>query len=172
MTKVIIHRQYDVTETDQFALFYGGPFSNFAPTPFEMDGLMFNTSEQAFMYRKAMAFGDDATARKILASTLPAKQKAFGRQVIGFDPEVWSNQSMSHMYDACYAKFSQNANYKELLFKFMHLEFVEASEFDRIWGIGLWANDERAYDRETWQGENRLGLVLNQVATTLFNEAQ
>ena len=37
---------------------------------------------------------------------------------------------------------------------------VEASPTDRIWGIGLTAEDKRAQSRATWRGQNWLGEVL------------
>jgi ribA/ribD-fused uncharacterized protein len=40
---------------------------------------------------------------------------------------------------------------------------VEASTYDRIWGIGLMADDEKAKSPVTWQGENLLGFVLMDV---------
>jgi ribA/ribD-fused uncharacterized protein len=40
---------------------------------------------------------------------------------------------------------------------------VEASPLDKIWGIGLAANDPKAYDPCQWLGENLLGMVLERV---------
>lgn len=37
---------------------------------------------------------------------------------------------------------------------------VEASPVDRIWGIGLAADDPRAMHPEQWQGLNLLGFAL------------
>ena len=40
---------------------------------------------------------------------------------------------------------------------------VEASPYDRIWGIGLPAGDRRALNKDTWLGENLLGYALTKV---------
>lgn len=40
---------------------------------------------------------------------------------------------------------------------------VEANPYDKIWGIGLTAEDERAWSKETWEGDNLLGFALTEV---------
>ena len=44
---------------------------------------------------------------------------------------------------------------------------VEASPYDRIWGVGLRADDSRVHDRERWRGLNLLGEALMQVREQL-----
>ena len=72
------------TETDAI-FFYRvgdayGAFSNWAPTPFTVDGVSFSTAEQYIMYRKCLTFGDTVTAEKLLSSDSPREQKALGRE--------------------------------------------------------------------------------------------
>jgi hypothetical protein len=45
---------------------------------------------------------------------------------------------------------------------------VEASPYDRIWGIGLSADDPRASTPSTWQGRNLLGHILTKVRDRLI----
>ncbi|MEK3871918.1 NADAR domain-containing protein [Paenibacillus sp. FSL M7-0831] len=40
---------------------------------------------------------------------------------------------------------------------------VEASPVDRIWGVGLAADDERIENPLLWQGNNLLGFALMEV---------
>ena len=42
---------------------------------------------------------------------------------------------------------------------------------DRIWGIGLAEDDERAWDESTWEGKNYLGYVVTEVRDELMEEA-
>ena len=42
---------------------------------------------------------------------------------------------------------------------------------DRIWGIGLAEDDERAWDESTWEGKNYLGYVITEVRDELMAEA-
>ena len=44
---------------------------------------------------------------------------------------------------------------------------VEASPYDRVWGIGLKQEDKRAADPIQWQGSNLLGFALMDVREQL-----
>jgi ribA/ribD-fused uncharacterized protein len=46
---------------------------------------------------------------------------------------------------------------------------VEASPYDRIWGIGLGAEDPKAKHPSTWQGENLLGFALMDAREAIRN---
>ncbi|TGP15610.1 DUF1768 domain-containing protein, partial [Mesorhizobium sp. M1D.F.Ca.ET.234.01.1.1] len=48
---------------------------------------------------------------------------------------------------------------------------VEASPVDRIWGIGLAADDEKAANPLLWRGENLLGFALMQARDRLRGKA-
>jgi len=45
---------------------------------------------------------------------------------------------------------------------------VEASPFDRKWGIGLDASKAAASDPSKWRGENLLGKILTEVREELL----
>lgn len=65
-------------------------------------------------------------------------------------------------------QFSQNKGLKRELFATYPKTLVEASPYDRIWGIGLLANDSRASDQSKWKGHNLLGYILTFVRDTLM----
>lgn len=58
-------------------------------------------------------------------------------------------------------KFSQNPDLKKALVRTGDAILVEASPFDKIWGIGISAKD--AQKNKPWEGENLLGKALMEV---------
>ena len=60
-------------------------------------------------------------------------------------------------------QFSQNKRLYNILVDTHPKTLVEASPLDRIWGIGLSADDYRAKSRKTWRGKNLLGEALTEV---------
>lgn len=152
--------------TDEMVLFYGGPFSQWFPSDIEIDGINYCTAEQFMMAMKADYFGDDETKRKIMATQNPSEQKALGRQVANFDKEAWDAVSRGYVYQANMVKFSSpslNRFLKDTKDKII----VEASPYDRIWGIGRAVDDPRSLDKSQWRGTNWLGEVLMKVRNDL-----
>ena len=129
------------TETDAI-FFYRvgdayGAFSNWAPTPFTVDGVSFSTAEQYIMYRKCLTFGDTVTAEKLLSSDSPKEQKALGREAAGYIDSVWAGIRPTVAIRGLYAKFSQDAELKRLLLGTCDAVLVECTSNDRIWACGL-----------------------------------
>lgn len=60
-------------------------------------------------------------------------------------------------------QFSQNEKLKRVIMRTHPKILVEASPHDKIWGIGLDKDDERAWRKATWQGTNFLGYILTEV---------
>jgi len=121
------------------------------------------------MAEKARLFGDNESLAKIMASKSPREQKKLGRKVKNFDPFKWSEVCKEVVRRGNYAKFTQNT---ELGWKLIESEgtLVEASPYDRIWGIGLGEDDPRAQDRNQWLGANWLGEVLTEVRQQIVDE--
>lgn len=142
-------------------------FSQWFPAPFELEGVRFPTAEHYMMWKKARLFGDEAVAARILAASSPAAAKKLGRAVRNFDDDVWTAHRFEIVVGASVAKFAQNAAPKTYLFGTTPQVLVEASPFDRVWGIGLRASDERAQNPLLWNGLNLLGFALMQARAEL-----
>ena len=159
---------------ERFTLFWTGPFSQWEPAWFTLDGVEYSCAEQYMMAEKARLFADLDTLELIMQSESPATHKALGRVVDGFEVHVWQEEEDNGM-PRCWnivwrgnmAKFSQNPHLLEALLATRGTSMVEASPVDRIWGIGLDAKDPAARDRASWRGRNWLGEVLDDVRDRL-----
>lgn len=143
------------------------PFSQWFRCSFTEGGNTFNCAEQFMMHGKAVLFGDAEVAEKILTAAHPREHKALGRKVKSFDDKVWKASRERIVLAGNRAKFTQNAELKELLLATKGTELVEASPYDKIWGIGLAASDPRAQDPSQWRGQNLLGRILTQLREEL-----
>lgn len=152
--------------TDKYCLFYNGPFSNWFYSDFYMYGRRFYTSEHAFMWSKALTFGDTKAADMILDTVSPEIAKSIGRQVVYYDDVYWSSIRYQVMLNVLRYKFS-NPIMRDVLMKYRHLEIVEASPYDLVWGIGFAENDPRALDKDQWEGQNLLGKALNELGNMI-----
>jgi ribA/ribD-fused uncharacterized protein len=155
---------------EQFTFFWGGPFSQWHPSQFEVGGEVFVTAEQFMMAGKARLFGDEAMRERIMATKSPRTQKQLGRKVAGYQDDVWPAAAKKIVYDGNHAKFTQNPDLLETLLATAGTTLVEASPYDRRWGIGLREDDPRALDRATWRGTNWLGEVLTRLRDDLLKE--
>ena len=144
--------------------------SQWSPSLFVVDGTSYQTAEQYMMAEKARLFGDAATFKKIMAASGPRECKAHGRTVVGFDPAVWDGHKCDIVLRGTLAKFSQNAELREYLLGTGDAVLVEASPYDRIWGVGLAQDDPLIRDPRNWRGENLLGIVLMEARDTLRAE--
>lgn len=156
--------------TDTLVLFWGDDdiFSNFHPATFVYKGKSFPSSEHAFMWHKAVFFNDKVIANEILLADTSLKAKRLGREVANFDASLWDSVSEVVMYDVNYEKYTQNTMLLEGLLVTRGKLLVEASPFDKIWGIGLGEDHPNVLDPSKWLGENKLGNVLTRLRDTLL----
>lgn len=157
-------------ETETMILFWGGVFSNWAKFSFTLDNIEWNCVEQFMMAEKALLFGDNETYELILKTSDPKKQKALGRSVKNFDAAIWSEKARDLVYRGLVEKFKQNQELKTLLLSTGDKIIVEASPFDKIWGIGMDHLNPLALNQATWDGTNWLGELTMRAREELRNE--
>ena len=122
--------------------------------------MTYNCAEQYMMAEKARIFGDEEVRAQILATDSPETIKKLGREVKGFDSEVWNQHKFNVVVKGNLAKFSQNPPLMEFLKKTGSAVLVEASPYDKVWGIGMKEGDKDIEDAEKWFGINLLGFAL------------
>lgn len=130
-----------------------GAFSNFSRHSFELDGLIWPTSEHYFQAQK---FEDDEYREKIRSTPSPMIAARLGRSrkvPIRFD---WEERKDEFMYRAVLAKFQAHSDLKQLLLSTGQEEIIEKTTRDYYWGCG--ANGT---------GKNMLGRILMQVREEL-----
>lgn len=173
--------QDDTKTIGKYTFFWktGSPFSQWHPSEFVPTSFFspqkyslpadfkFKNAEQYMMYRKADHFHDDEIASEILRCDNPRDMKALGRKVSGFDTKEWDLVKRDMVTVANILKFGQNRSLLKRLTDTGDTILVEASPYDKIWGIGLTMEDPRALDETKWQGENLLGKVLMHVREQL-----
>ncbi|MCT2590182.1 NADAR family protein [Streptomyces sp. N2-109] len=137
-----------------------GCLSQWWQADFAVEGVTYRSAEQCMMAEKAWLFGDERTAARILAARDPGEIKALGRQVARFDEETWEAHRYAIVVRANVAKFGQHPQLRDYLLTTGRRVLVEASPVDRIWGIGLAADDDRAARPAEWRGLNLLGFAL------------
>lgn len=91
--------------------------------------------------------------------------KALGRQVSNFDETIWNGKRVGVVGVASREKYNQNDDLKNILMKTKNNKMVEASKYDKIWGIGLDEATARKTPVEQWPGLNLLGDVLTDLKT-------
>ena len=139
-----------------------GPWylSQWWPGTFEVDGVAYASAEHWMMAGKARLFGDHATLAKILAAPSPGAAKGLGRRVARFDDATWTAHRYELVVRGNVAKFGQDPALRGYLLGTAGRVLIEASPLDRIWGIGLAADDRRVADPAAWNGLNLLGFAL------------
>jgi len=80
--------------------------------------------------------------------------------------------STKTVHQGNYNKFNQNPLLLNELNATVCTPLVEASPFDKMWGIGLRQDDPRSQKRETWHTQNKLGQILTELRDEVFLEFQ
>lgn len=144
-----------------------GCFSQWWQSPFVIDGYTYLTAEHYMMAQKALLFDDYAVFAKILAAKHPKQVKALGREVAKFNEKVWQQHRFDIVVAGNLAKFRQHEKLGQYLINTGTRVLVEASPYDKVWGVGLTKDNEHIQNPQQWKGLNLLGFALMKVRDTL-----
>lgn len=143
-------------------------FSQWWESSFVIDSIEYKTVEHYMMAEKARLFHNPIIWQKIIECKSPAEAKKWGRQVEGFNLDIWEAKRFEIVKKGNYHKFSQNKPLAAFLINTNERVLVEASPVDSIWGIGLAEDHEDASNPEKWRGLNLLGFALMEVRDELI----
>lgn len=99
---------------------------------------------------------DPARALKAFGK-YPGAHKELGRGVAGYDDATWASMREDVVLAGSIAAAAQCPEFRAWLLGTVGRELVEGSGKDKIWGVGLWWDDDRILDKANWRGLNLLG---------------
>lgn len=123
-----------------------GYMSNFAAYPFEIDGVLWPTSEHYFQAQK---FLDQGIQDRIRLIESPMDAALEGRNRSNPLRPDWEEVKDDVMRQAVFAKFSQNPEISGLLLETGEAELIEHTKNDSYWA-----------DNGDGTGKNMLGIIL------------
>lgn len=170
-----LKQKFDNREKIEYCFFWksNSYFSNWYPSDFIVDGIMYWCVEQYMMAKKAELFNDYTVYRMIMMSNSQKEIKALGRTIRGFSDEIWIPNRERIVFEGNYAKFTQNETLKSYILKQKDKVLVEASPYDKIWGIGLDSSDLKfVCNPHNWRGLNLLGFTLMRVRDKILYESR
>ncbi|VDO43074.1 unnamed protein product [Onchocerca flexuosa] len=164
---------------EKFTLFFTirSPFSNFHPCRFTIfedvgngkpEERWYYSTEQYYMYHKALSAGDSETAEQIANERDARKIKMMSHNIKNFERETWNRISSDVMRRGNFAKYTQNPLLRKKLFYTYGSTLVECSPTDLEWGIGLDINEPDALSPSKWRGKNKLGQILTEIREELL----
>ena len=130
-----------------------GCFSNFFPSPVDLEGVIYATSEH---YYQAMKAKTQEEHDYIAEAPTPHESRNRGKQCQIRDG--WDNMRDDVMLTVVVTKFTQHSNLADILLSTGDEELIEWAPWDKYWGKA-----------EDGQGKNKLGKILMQVRDKLKN---
>ena len=133
------------------------------------------------MYEKAKGMGDEEYALKIHQADTDtsltekerfSKVKKLGKMCKWNEP-IYIEKREEWMYTALTAKFRVDKAFRDVLMaeEYRGLTFVEASPWDKIWGIKSRATQAILDNGESaWKGLNLLGKLLTRLRDEMIDE--
>lgn len=158
-------RQLPGRITDTHIFFWNSVYSQWYTTynnggQFIENGIVYPNAEKYMMMAKAKLFNDMEVFDEMSKTDNPRMVKALGRTVKNFSESEWDKHKIDIVTRANVLKFSQNNDLLEILKMHKDKIIVEASPYDKIWGIGLHFDDDKVLYEHLWEGENLLGKCI------------
>jgi len=130
-----------------------GCFSNFAPYPVRLKGVLRPTSEHYFQAQKFVGTPHEEAIRAVASPMVAARMGRSRARPLRPD---WEKVKDEIMYEVVRAKFEQHSDLRSILLDTGEAAIVEHTERDAYWGDG-----------GDGSGQNRLGQILMRVREEL-----
>ena len=154
---------FNVTSTsnDDSLAFFGelNAFSNFHPCTFVIDGTSYNCSEQYIQHRKALFFGDNDSANRILNASTGLECKRLSKDIDNYEHADWKEVAKYQCLKGITEKFVQNPTLLGTLLNTGTKVLVEGSR-DSLWGTGVDLHSDDVLNRDKWKNTGILGEIL------------
>lgn len=121
------------------------------------------------IYEKVALFGDKEIAKKIVDTYHPQEAKKLGRLARGFNNEIWESHREDVIFSIVYTRivYDQELRLTSLGHRMDGRSFVEASPWDKIYGIGMKETDPVADDPANCKDLNLLGKAWDKATDSL-----
>ena len=155
--------------TSKYTFFWKDKIAQWNMTSFkDQNNIEYNCAEQYMMAKKALLFNDKESYINIMEAEHPRDQQKIGRKIKNFNQKIWDANCQSIVYQGNYFKFSQNKELLDILLSTGDTTLVEASSYDKIWGVGISENVALILDKKNWKGQNLLGYILTNLRDNFF----
>jgi ribA/ribD-fused uncharacterized protein len=141
--------------------------SQWYPSPFQVMGQEYAHAAHWMMIQKAKFFGDRRALSDLLSGTDNLEIANRGRNIEGFEAEMWDKVKYDIVLQGNLHKFSQHKSLRAYISDTHPLVLTEANPNDPVWGIGMRENAPGANDPHCWNGLNLLGFALMEVRDIL-----
>lgn len=157
--------------------------SDFLEGKITKENLLSNSSPDNYLNDKTlslMIYQDKLNEVKSMAdlwSVIQARVKSLGKEVCKYsgspwDEKLWEQEREKIIFTGSYCKYSQNEDMLQILISKKETILVEASPYDKIYGVGLRKTDARIKDPSQWLGLNLLGKSLTNLCYAFVLEME
>ena len=138
---------------------YNNVLSNHFQCDIETEpGVIFKSTEHAYLYEKAVNCGYPTLADKIKSAKHAGIAKALSKTISYDDSKQWESDNVAYMENLIRLKAKQCDEFQQVL---VHSEGIiaEATQ-DTFWGSGMTPEITECTDPGFWKGRNILGKIM------------
>jgi ribA/ribD-fused uncharacterized protein len=145
-------------------------FSNSAKKSVEIDGTTYASVTHYYIAMKAREAKNDAMYDKVMAAATAKAAKALEKKIV-LKEEEWEPKQDSIMQKAVRAKFTQHPEIRAKLLETGNRPIGFADARDIYWSIGTSRDTEKAKKKSKWRGQNKLGLIIEELRDIFMRES-